>query len=41
MGRSAWSVGVAKDPGARRPDLTAEMSFIDGDWKLTGLIPNI
>jgi len=34
-------VGVAKDPKARQADLTAEMSFIDGDWKLTGLAPNI
>jgi hypothetical protein len=35
------SVGVARDPRARKPDLTAEMGFIDGDWKLTGLVPNI
>lgn len=34
-------VGVARDPSARKPDLTAEMGFIDGDWKLTALIPNI
>ncbi len=34
-------VGVAKDPKAREADLTAEMSFVDGDWKLTGLAPNI
>jgi hypothetical protein len=34
-------VGVAKDPKAREADLTAEMSFIDGDWKLTGLVPKI
>lgn len=33
------SVGVARDPGARKPDLTAEMGFVDGDWKLTGLVP--
>jgi hypothetical protein len=34
-------VGVAKDPKAREADLTAEMSFVDGDWKLTGLVPNL
>jgi hypothetical protein len=34
-------VSVARDPAARKPDLTAEMGFIDGDWKLTGLIPAI
>jgi len=34
-------VGVAKDPKAREADLTAEMSFVDGDWKLTGLVPKI
>jgi hypothetical protein len=35
------AVGVAKDPMAREADLTAEMSFIDGDWKLTALVPKI
>lgn len=34
-------VGVAKDPKARDADLTAEMSFVNGDWKLTGLVPKI
>ncbi len=33
------SVAVARDPRARKPDLTAEMGFIDGDWKLTALVP--
>ncbi len=32
-------VGVAKDPAAKEPDLTAEMSFTGLDWKLTGLKP--
>jgi hypothetical protein len=35
------ALGVAKDPTAREADLTAEMSFIDGDWKLTGLVPRL
>ena len=35
------AVGVARDAGQREADLTAEMSFIDGDWKLTGLIPKL
>lgn len=34
-------LGVARNPNARQPDLTAEMSFVDGDWKLTGLVPKI
>jgi hypothetical protein len=33
------AVGVARDPSARKPDLTAEMGFVGGDWKLTGLVP--
>jgi hypothetical protein len=35
------AVGLAQDPRAREPDLTAEMSFVGGDWKLTGLVPKI
>jgi hypothetical protein len=35
------AVGIAKDPAASAADLTAEMSFVDGDWKLTGLVPRI
>jgi Protein of unknown function (DUF2939) len=35
------SVSVAKNPKARKPDLTAEMRFVDGDWKLTGLVPRL
>lgn len=34
-------VGVAKDPKAHEADLTAEMSFVNSDWKLTGLVPKI
>lgn len=35
------AVGVARDPNARKPDVTAEMTFVDGTWKLTGLVPGI
>jgi hypothetical protein len=33
------SVGVARDADARKPELTAELGFVDGTWKLTGLVP--
>ena len=33
------SIGVARNPKARKPDLTADMSFVGGSWKLTGLVP--
>lgn len=33
------SVGVARDATARQPDLTADFAFVDGSWKLTGLVP--
>ena len=35
------SVGLARDAKARKPDLTADMSFVDGSWKLTGLVPEM
>lgn len=35
------SVGVARDAKAREPDLTADMSFVNGSWKLTGLVPRL
>jgi hypothetical protein len=33
------SVGVARDATARKPELTADLSFVGGSWKLTGLVP--
>lgn len=33
------SVGIARDPKARKPELTADLTFVDGSWKLTGLVP--
>ena len=35
------SIGVARDAKARQPDLTADMSFVGGSWKLTGLVPRL
>lgn len=35
------SVGVARDAKASDADLTATMSFVDGDWKVTGLVPRL
>ena len=40
-GPLAISLGVAKDPAAKDPDVTAEMSFVGNDWKLTGLVPKL
>lgn len=33
------TVGVARDAASRKPELTADLSFVDGSWKLTGLVP--
>jgi len=33
------SVGVARDATTRTPELTADLTFVDGSWKLTGLVP--
>ncbi|MCC7254219.1 DUF2939 domain-containing protein [Hyphomicrobium sp.] len=35
------SVGVSRDANARKPELTADMTFVDGSWKLTGLVPEM
>jgi len=35
------TVGVARDAAARTPDLTVEMTFKDGGWMLTGLVPKM
>jgi len=35
------SVGVARDANARKPEVTAEMSFVGGSWKVTGIVPSI
>ncbi|MFM2423468.1 MAG: hypothetical protein RL291_1998 [Pseudomonadota bacterium] len=36
-GPLGWKLGLAKDPAAAKPDLTAGMSFRGFDWKLTHL----
>ncbi len=41
VGPVSFRVGVAKESTAVEPDITAEMSFIGGDWKLTGLVPKL
>jgi Protein of unknown function (DUF2939) len=38
-GPLSFSVGVAKDPATPDADVTAQMSFTGGDWKVTGLLP--
>ncbi len=40
-GPFSFHVGVAKDPAAPDADITAQMSFTGGDWKLTGLVPRL
>jgi hypothetical protein len=35
------SVGVSRDAGAKKPELTADLTFVDGSWKLTGLVPEL
>jgi hypothetical protein len=35
------SLGVSRDASSAKAELTADMSFVDGDWKLTGLVPKI
>jgi hypothetical protein len=39
-GPLGFEVGVAKDAGASKPDVTAGMSFSGFDWKLTKIVPN-
>jgi hypothetical protein len=38
-GPLSFQVGLVKDPVAATADVTAQMSFTGGDWKLTGLVP--
>jgi hypothetical protein len=41
LGPLAFEVGLAKDPAALKPDVTAGMAFTGFDWKLTRLVPHI
>lgn len=38
-GPLGFKLGVAKDPAASEPDITAHMAFTGFDWKLVGLTP--
>ena len=38
-GPLSFRVGVAKDPATPDADITVEMSFTGGDWRVTGLVP--
>lgn len=40
-GPLSYSVGVARDPAASDPDVTATIAFTGGDWKIVGLTPRI
>lgn len=40
-GPLGFAVGVAKDPAATLPDLTADLAFTGSDWKLVGLRPRV
>lgn len=33
------SVGLSRDAVARKSEFTAELAFVDGSWKLVGLVP--
>ncbi len=33
------TIGVSRDASARKPELTADLTFVDGTWKITGLVP--
>lgn len=35
------SVGVARSATARKPELTADLTFVGGTWKITGLTPEL
>lgn len=38
---ASFAVGVVRDPAMKEVDLTAEMAFRGGDWKLVGLVPRL
>jgi Protein of unknown function (DUF2939) len=40
-GPLSFQVGLVKEPGTPEPDVTAQMSFTGGDWKITGLVPRL
>lgn len=40
-GPLSFRVGVAKDPASVEADVTAELAFTGGDWRVVGLVPRI
>jgi hypothetical protein len=38
-GPLALAVGIARDPAAAEPDVTAEFAFTRGKWKVVGIVP--
>lgn len=41
LGPLGFWVGVARDKAAAAAELVAEMHFVDGDWKITALKPQV
>ena len=40
-GPLGFSIGIAKDPAATAADVTADLAFTGGDWKVVGLRPRV
>ena len=38
-GPLGFAVGIARDPAAAEPDVTARLRFTGGDWKIVGVVP--
>lgn len=38
---ASYSIGIAKDPSASEPDVTIDLAYQGGDWKLVGLRPKV
>ena len=41
LGPFGFEIGVAKDAAAAEPDVIAEMRFVGGNWRVTGIRPKI
>lgn len=41
LGPLAFEVGVAKDANAGAPDVTAQMAFTGGDWRVVQVVPRL
>lgn len=41
LGPLAFEVGVAKDANATGPDVTAQLAFTGGDWKVVQVVPRL